>query len=122
MTENQFKQIADTGDIILFRSNQPISSVTRVYSASHFDHVAMVLKFETDPDEVYLLEATGNLGVAINRWSFLREHIGKRKFYDKLVHRHLNFERGNSMIELLEKFLSQSVGQSYGLSAGKLLR
>ena len=80
--------------------------MTRMYSASHFDHVAMVLKFETDPDEVYLLEATGNLGVAINRWSFLREHIGAGKFYDKLVHRHLNFDRGNTMIEMLEKFLS----------------
>lgn len=65
--------------------------ITRTYSGSHFDHIAMVLKFETDQDEIFCVEATGNAGVAINRWSYIKDHIGHGKFYDKIVHRHVNF-------------------------------
>jgi hypothetical protein len=66
----------------------------------------MLLKFETDPNEVYMVEATGNMGVALNRWMYLREHVGKGKFYDKVVFRHINFDRGDTMVDNLEKFLS----------------
>jgi hypothetical protein len=55
----------------------------------------MCLKFDTDPNEIYLLEATGSSGVAINRWYFLKQHVGKGKFYDKIVLRHVNFDRGD---------------------------
>ena len=53
-----------------------MTGITRAYSKSHFDHVAMCLKFETDPSEIFLIEATGNYGVGINRWSSLKEFIG----------------------------------------------
>lgn len=122
VSESQFKAMADTGDILLFRSNQAVSKITRGWTSSHFDHVAMLLKFATDPEEVYLVEATGNQGVALNRWAYLREHIGKGKFYDKVVLRHINFDRGDTMVDNLEKFLSQAVGAKYGLSANKLTR
>ena len=80
--------------------------MTRTLTNSHFDHVAMCLKFDTDPNEIYLLEATGNSGVAINRWFFLKHHVGKGQFYDKIVLRHVNFDRGDEMVNKLEKFLS----------------
>ena len=80
--------------------------MTRKLTNSHFDNVAMCLKFDTDPDEIYLLEATGGSGVAINRWLFLKEHVGKNKFYDKIVLRHINFDRNDKMVNNLEKFLS----------------
>jgi hypothetical protein len=70
----------------------------------------MVLKFETDPGEVYLLEATGNAGVSLNKWTYMWEHIGKGKFYEKAVFRHVTCERGDEMIDNLQKFLSQVVG------------
>lgn len=82
----------------------------------------MLLKFETDPNEVYMVEATGNMGVALNRWMYLREHVGKGKFYDKVVFRHIDFDRGDTMVDNLEKFLSQAVGAKYGLNANKLTR
>ena len=106
ISENQFKRAADTGDLLLFRSNQAVSKLARGYTKSHFDHVAMLLKFEADPDEVYLLEATGNAGVALNKWIYIRDHIGKGKFYDVAVYRHVKFDRGDQMIENLQKFLS----------------
>lgn len=82
----------------------------------------MVLKFESDPDEIFLVEATGNNGVSLNRWMFLREHVGHDKFYDKIVFRHVNFDRGDKMVDQLEKFLSEAVGLQYGITGGKLMR
>lgn len=82
----------------------------------------MVLKFDTDADEVYLVEATGGLGVALNKWSFLREHIGAKEFYRKCVFRHVDFDRSDAMVDNLEKFLKEAVGQKYGLGAKKLAR
>ena len=75
----------------------------------------MVLKFETDPDEVYLVEATGNLGVSLNKWVYLKEHVGEGKFYKKMVMRHVNFDRGDEMVDNLEKLLSEAVGKKYSL-------
>ena len=48
------------------------ANFTRAYSKSPFDHVAMVLKFDNDSRETYLLEAASNTGVCINKWSFLK--------------------------------------------------
>lgn len=96
--------------------------LTRTFTGSHFDHVAMVLKFESSPDEVFLVEATGNLGVSLNRWDYLRPHVGAKKFYEKLVFRHIDFDRGDKMVNNLEKFLSEAVGLKYGLGGNKLMR
>lgn len=115
MSETQFLEVADTGDILLFRGSQAGSKITRTFTGSHFDHVAMVLKFETCPNEVFLVEATGNNGVSLNRWQYLRSHIGKGKFYEKLVLRHIEFNRGDKMVNNLEKFLGEAVGLKYGI-------
>ena len=48
------------------------NKITRGYTNSHFDHVGMLMRFESDPDEIYMLDSTSNLGVALNKWSFLR--------------------------------------------------
>ena len=122
MSEQQFLSRADTGDILLFRGRNAGSSIIRGYTGSHFDHVAMVLKFESQPDEVFLVEATGNMGVSLNRWQYLRPHIGADKFYDKLILRHIQFDRGDKMVNNLEKFLGEAVGLKYGLSGNKLMR
>ena len=82
----------------------------------------MVLKFESAPNEVFLVEATGNMGVSLNRWIFLRPHVGHGKFYEKLVFRHIEFDRGDKMVNNLEKFLSEAVGLKYGIGGNKLLK
>lgn len=69
--ERKFKEQADTGDLILFQSIAVKSQVK-----GQFDHVAMVLKFETEPDEVFLIEATPSKGVSLTKWSLRREDIG----------------------------------------------
>ena len=48
----------------------------RTYSNSEFDHVGMCLKFDTENDEIFLLESTSNLGVHIKRFTNVIPHIG----------------------------------------------
>jgi hypothetical protein len=80
--------------------------------------VAMVLKFETDQDEVYFVESTSNRGVAISKWTGIRKFIGD--FYEQIVIRHLSIERSDSLIDKLEIFLKEAVGNRYGISTSKL--
>lgn len=68
-------------------------SIIRKVTRSQFDHVAMVLKFDVDASEIYLLEATGNRGVALNKWEYLRPHCGDNEYYEQLVFRHIEFDR-----------------------------
>ena len=63
---------ADTGDIMLFKGSKAGAGFIRKVTSGKFDHVAMILKFESDPEELYLIDATGNRGVALNKWSLLR--------------------------------------------------
>lgn len=58
---------------------------------SAFDHVGMVIKYETSSTDVFFIEACMNTGVALNQWSFLRDHVGAGKFYDKVVLRKVNY-------------------------------
>ena len=60
----------------------------------------MVLKFGSEPKEVFLLEATSNHGVALKRWSNIKSALGS--FYSKIVIRHLNWERSDESLEMLE--------------------
>jgi len=72
MTELQFIRMADTFDILLFKCNTTGGKIIRTYTGSDFDHAAMVLKFESQPDELFFLEATSNNGVSLKRWSSIR--------------------------------------------------
>ena len=60
VSEKQFIEKADTGDFLLFKANTGSAGVVRTFTGSNFDHVAMVLRFETDTDEIYFVEASGN--------------------------------------------------------------
>lgn len=60
----------------------------------------MVLKFGSEPNEVFFIEATSNCGVALKRWSGMRHALGT--FYTKIALRHLDFERPDESLEILE--------------------
>ena len=80
---------------MLFRCKSSGARIQRGLLRSEYDHIGMVLRFDDDSedkrDEVYILEATGNCGVAIQRWSTIRKHYGK--FYTRIVLRHINTDR-----------------------------
>ena len=60
----------------------------------------MVLKFGSDPDEIFFIEATSNQGVALKRFSSMKYTIGS--FYKKIVLRHLEWDRPDSSLDVLE--------------------
>jgi hypothetical protein len=64
----------------------------------------MIIKFDSEPDDVFILEATGNLGVHFKRFTNSVKHLGT--FYKKLALRQLDFERTDSHLDKLDAFIS----------------
>lgn len=127
--ESDFLEKADTGDLLLFRTKQDQlgARITRTLTSSNFDHVAMILKFEQENDEIFVIDATSGAGVAIQRWSTLRDYLHGinaqvPQYYEQIVHRHLEGERSDEMIDNLEIFLKEAVGRGYGISTSKLIK
>lgn len=86
----------------------------------------MVLRFDSGDSkkkgqqEVFLIEATANLGVKIKKWSNLRHNLGQ--FYERVVLRHLEFHRDETSFVQLEKFLEEVNGHSYSFRPRMLIK
>lgn len=72
ITEAKFIELADTGDILLYRGNSFGSKVIRAATHGKYDHVGMILKFGDDLERIFIIEASSNLGVHLSDWSFIR--------------------------------------------------
>ena len=112
--------MADTFDIMLFSCNTSGGKIIRTYSGSEFDHAAMILKFGNEPEDVFFIEATSNQGVALKRYSAMKHAIGG--FYKKIVLRHLDWERPDNSLDILEQFLQEVQGRQYSFSLSQLRR
>lgn len=66
------------------------------------------------------MEATGNQGVAIKKWSNMKTSYGE--YYARIVLRHLDHERTDANLELLGKFLKEVCGKSYSFRPRDLIR
>lgn len=95
---------------MLYKGNSFPAKVIRAATNGKYDHVAMIIKFDTDPDEIYIIEAVNNFGVHLNDWSFIRQHIGKNKFYQQVMYRHIDYTRTEKVAENLEIFLKEAIG------------
>ena len=69
----------------------------------------MVLKFGSEPDDVFFIEATSNQGVSLKRYSGMKFTIGS--FYKKIVLRHLEWERPDASLDMLERFIEEVQGR-----------
>ena len=65
----QFKQLADTFDMLLFKTRNMTSKLVRGITNSEFDHAAMIIKFATRPSDVYFLHATSDAGIHMANFS-----------------------------------------------------
>lgn len=114
ISEKQFIEQADTFDVLLFKCGTTGGRLIRTYTNAEFDHAAMVLKFGSDPNEVFFMEATSNQGVSLKRFSGMKQAIGT--FYRKVVIRHLEWDRPDSSLDLLEQFINEVQGATYSFN------
>ena len=83
----------------------------------------MVLKLEDgeNDDQIFLLDSTCNHGVSMESWDDFRKYVGQDQFYEKVIFRHLSFERSNGKIVKLEEFLESNLGRKYALNPMDIL-
>ena len=102
LSEKQFKQKADTLDIILFQSANFLGKLQRSFTRSHYDHVAVILRY--GDSEICFLEAEKN-GVGICNWNtFMRNNW--YNLYKSVCFRHLEIERNEDFYNKTEKFVN----------------
>ena len=122
LNEADMVSTADTGDILLFKNSKFAGSVIRTFTGGNFDHIAILIRSQGENNEMYYFDATGNNNVCYGKWSSIRNHIGKDKFYVKCVYRRVKFECTDNALEKFQKFLDEANKQEYEFSFEKLKR
>ena len=59
----QFKQKADTFDMLLFKTHNTTAKLVRSFTNSEFDHAGMVIRVASRPEEIFFLHATNDMGI-----------------------------------------------------------
>ena len=101
ISEEHFLKQVDTGDLLLFRTNNNRivgSWITRAYTKSHFDHVGMILRFGDSLNQLFIFEAVGDTGVRIIGWNSLRRELFTNGFFEKICTRKLNYDMTNERL------------------------
>ena len=73
------------------------------YDNLNLDHAAMILRYNSKPDEVSFLEVTSDQHVLIASWSQIKSLIGTN--FQKVALRHLIWDRPDSGSVTIEKFI-----------------
>ncbi|CAD8180851.1 unnamed protein product [Paramecium octaurelia] len=119
VSETYFRKKADTGDILLFRGQSPLSKIQRAITGDNFDHVALLLRYNNG--ELFLFEAMGQTGVNLLSWdAFMKNNW--HSLYSQMVYRQLEVNRSNELLEKLEQFVKGSIGKRYQMSPSKLIK
>lgn len=117
VTPEKFVHIAQTGDVLLFRSEGTAPMIIRAASGGHFDHVALILKLHDGT--LALLEATGNLGVGVCTWTEFVENSWQN-LYPEIAIRRVRFQRTAERLSALEAWCFAVNGKPYSLTISKL--
>jgi hypothetical protein len=120
---DEFQKFADNGDLMLFRSKNIGTKLQRAVTRSQFDHVGMIVLWETshDVNTVYLLEAVSDEGVRLVE--FIPNIDWYFEVYDQIVYRPLqNVERNEDLLGGLDEHLEEVLGKKYSISLKKLWR
>jgi len=119
ISPSRFTEIADTGDIMLFRSKGAFPGVLRAVAGGKYDHVGLVLKLAQGT--VALLESTGGDGVGICTWTEFCQN-GWHQLYPILAIRRVSFDRTPAKLTALQEWCTQILGKPYSLTIGKLMQ
>ena len=118
ISEYYFKANASTGDLLLFRSKDLASSITRGLIGSKYDHVGLILCYLSG--KVCLLEATHSNGVTVTPWNQFVAN-GWHLFSERIVYRKLECERTEDCLLKLDEFVGKVKGKTYKLWSNKLI-
>lgn len=113
----EMMQIADTGDLVMFKGNSIACSIQRTLTGGEYDHVAMFLRFSNGA--LVYFESSANCGVQVFSWEFFVERRSHLHF-NKVAFRKLRFKREVGLIRKLEEFVKTVRGFNYNLDLNKL--
>jgi len=102
ISEKQFRNKADTMDIILFQSKNFLGKLQRSFTGSKYDHVAIILRY--GDSELSVLEAESK-GVGLCNWKTFM----KNKWYNlykSICFRHLEIDRNQDFLDKIEIFMN----------------
>ena len=124
MTMKQFESMAETGDLLLFRTLECISDCQRFFTRDQYDHIALIIKRY---NMIELLESTSNDNCNLLEWRKFRFNLFNLVF-KKIVLRKLNIEESNEKIldirrEIEEKsreFIDKIYKKKYDMSLLKM--
>lgn len=106
---------AQTGDILLFYTNNTGANLQRFFTNSDFDHVAMVVRINGEP---MVFESNPSYGVCLFGW---HEFLLYFNLYQRITLRKLNFIRKYEAQQSLIEFAKRNLGRKYEIGALKML-
>ncbi|CAK56034.1 unnamed protein product (macronuclear) [Paramecium tetraurelia] len=109
ITNDQFRQMCQTGDILLFQTKSYSSKLQRLVTRSNYDHVAMILKYQSGA--IYVLEATDQNGVGIFDWDSMTNQLWY-ELYQMVVYRQLHLRRNIEFYSKLKNLLRRMLGDN----------
>ncbi|SCO92995.1 conserved Plasmodium protein, unknown function [Plasmodium malariae] len=107
-----FESIADTGDIVLFRSNVVSAKLQRMLTRGEYDHIGMILR--NDKNNLFLLEALSNMGIVLTPWDLFRKNRWNEA-YARIALRRLTWDNSEENLRNLLNFLKNTIGKKYNL-------
>jgi hypothetical protein len=114
----KFLCVANTADILLFQAKNVGAKIQRKIAGSRFDHVAMVLCHGSG--RISIFEATNQDGVALVDWDQFFEQ-NWLDLYSLVVYRKVEFERTETMLNNLQKFINESKGKKFSFNVKKMI-
>lgn len=121
LTEEEFLDKVETGDLLLFKSVHFAAKLQRTVTYSKYDHVGLTVRAF---DDVYLYDSVYNGGVQLTHWNDFKKHE-YYKDYMRIAYRKLDIKDEalkKQIQENLFTFVTEHTGKKYELSLKKLLK
>ncbi|CAD8128527.1 unnamed protein product [Paramecium sonneborni] len=117
ISEDYFLKIVESGDLLLFETNNTGAKLQRVFTNTKYDHVAIAIKMANK--YLFVFDANADTGVTFMEWS---QFIEINDLYEKLAIRKLICVDRQEIENKLIQFLQQVHGKKYEITFSKLFR
>ncbi|CAK67631.1 unnamed protein product (macronuclear) [Paramecium tetraurelia] len=117
ISEEYFLKIVESGDVLLFETDNTGAKLQRVFTNTKYDHVAIAIKMANK--YLFVFDANADTGVTFIEWS---QFIEINDLYEKLAIRKLIGVDRIKIEKKLIEFLQQVHGKKYEVTFSKLFR